>query len=136
MAENFNTSGHDERQNLNVSSYALAHADPMNNALSPGINQTYDSAFKQNSFARYRKSDPTLQAFNKQSKIADGMPDLGNLECHNRKKYGVKKPANVWQHEQDDNRISGFQIRTSNFRTSMFDSENAGGIDNVWDQAS
>lgn len=36
------------------------------------------------------------------------MPDLGELERHNRMKYGVKKPANVWKHEMDDHRISGF----------------------------
>jgi len=36
------------------------------------------------------------------------MPDLGDLERHNRMKYGVKKPANIWRHEMDDCRISGF----------------------------
>ena len=51
------------------------------------------------------------------------MPDLGNLERYNRIKYGVKKPANIWHHEMDDCRISGFQHRTTNFKTNMFDKD-------------
>ena len=47
--------------------------------------------------------------------------DLAELELMNRSKYGVKKPANVWRHEMDDARITGEQIRTNNFRGSMFD---------------
>ena len=43
------------------------------------------------------------------------------MEWKNRFKYGVKKPANVWRHEMDDCRITGEQIRTSNFKGSMFD---------------
>ena len=114
---------------LNVSSYALAHPDPMNDGQNPGITrQVYDSALKQNSFARYRKSNPHAHPMNQQGKISDGMPDLGDLERTNRMKYGVKKPANIWQHEMDDNRITGFQMRTSNFRTSMFDSDMAARI--------
>jgi len=75
------------------------------------------------SYARYRKDDPRLHPFKGQVKIEDGMPDLGELELHNRSKYGVKKPANVWAHEMDDNRICGFQIRTSNFKSSMFEKD-------------
>ena len=47
--------------------------------------------------------------------------DLAELERLNRIKYGVKKPANRWAHEMDDSRITGDQIRTNNFRGSMFD---------------
>ena len=72
--------------------------------------------------ARYRKNDPHAQnGASSHQRIQDGMPDLGELERHNRMKYGVKKPANVWRHEMDDCRISGFQIRTNNYKTSMFD---------------
>ena len=43
--------------------------------------------------ARYRKQDPYAQNASSTGKIADGMPDLGELERFNRMKYGVKKPA-------------------------------------------
>ena len=49
--------------------------------------------------------------------------DLGSLELANRMRFGVKKPANIWRHEMDDSRISGDQIRTKNFKSSMFDSK-------------
>ena len=49
--------------------------------------------------------------------------NLGEIERANRFKYGVKKPANVWRHEMDDNRITGCQIRTTNFRNTMFDAD-------------
>ena len=53
-------------------------------------------------------------------KIKDGL-DLAEQERINRFKYGIKKPANKWFHEMDDNRITGDQIRTTNFRGSMFE---------------
>ena len=83
---------------------------------------------KSKSYARYKKNDPRATEVKQGSKIEDGMPDLGDLERHNRMKYGVKKPANVWRHEMDDNRISGFQMRTTNYRTSMFDRDLAARI--------
>ena len=49
--------------------------------------------------------------------------DYGELERQNRFKFGVKKPSNVWFHEMDDNRITGDQIRTNNFRGSMFEAD-------------
>ena len=47
--------------------------------------------------------------------------DLAELERKNRLRYGVKKPADRWQHEMDDGRITSDQIRTVNYRGSMFD---------------
>lgn len=55
------------------------------------------------------------------SKIKDGFPDLGELERLNRVRFGVKRPANVWKHEMDDLRITGDQVRTTNFKTTMYD---------------
>lgn len=52
-------------------------------------------------------------------KIKNGL-DLGEQERINRFKYGVKKPANKWYHEMDDSRLTGDQIRTTNFRGDMF----------------
>lgn len=49
--------------------------------------------------------------------------DLGTLERDNRNRFGVKRAANVWRHEMDDNRICGDQIRTKNFRSTIFDKE-------------
>ena len=48
-----------------------------------------------------------------------GAVDFVEHERINRLKFGVKKPANVWYHEMDDNRITADQIRTSNFRGSI-----------------
>ena len=49
--------------------------------------------------------------------------NLAEIERQNRYKYGVKKPANRWKHEMDDNRITGAQVRTNNFKTTIFDLE-------------
>jgi len=47
IVDNFSRSGLDAEMDLNVSSYALAHPDPMNDAQNPGITrQVYDSALK------------------------------------------------------------------------------------------
>lgn len=65
-----------------------------------------------------------LQTFynaNKSSQV--DKVDLGTLEKDNRDRFGVKRAANVWRHEMDDNRISGDQIRTKNFRSTLFDRE-------------
>ena len=53
-------------------------------------------------------------------KIKNGL-DLAEQERINRFKYGVKKPANKWFHEMDDSRITADQIRTTNFKGSMFE---------------
>ena len=37
----------------------------------------------------------------------------------------MKKPANVWNHEMDDSRITGAQIRTTNFKGSIFEADRA-----------
>ena len=84
------------------------------------------------SYARYQKKNSHVDPFKGHAKIEDGMPDLGSLELHNRSKYGVKKPANVWGHEMDDNRICGFQIRTANFKTSMFEKDRASQKKSPW----
>ena len=54
---------------------------------------------------------------------ANGEIDLAEMEFQNRFRYGVKKPANVWRHEMDDSRITGDQIRTTNFKGTIFDVE-------------
>ena len=112
-------------QDANLTSYAQAHYSPFKQGKEK---DAYDEVLKSKSYARYRKNDPRLASSTHQGKMEDGMPDLGELERHNRMKYGVKKPANVWRHEMDDHRISGFQIRTNNFRTSMFDKDLAARI--------
>ena len=65
---------------------------------------------------------PMNKAFNMTSfgEMTKGV-DLGELEKQNRLKFGVKKPANIWRHEMDDSRITADQLRTTNFKTTMFD---------------
>lgn len=68
--------------------------------------------------AEYRPTMPLGGPFNE--KVPNGL-DLAEQERVNRFKYGVKKPANKWFHEMDDCRITGDQIRTNNFKGSMFE---------------
>ena len=86
--------------------YALGHGD-----VNPTIPRTTITGTK----GMRGTKDFALQ----DSKVPDGI-DLAEQERVNRFKYGVKKPANIWGHEMDDARISGAQIRTNNFRGSMF----------------
>lgn len=107
---------------MNITAYSMAHQNPGAIGSNPGVSKKlYDDLMKPKEHAKYRKKDPFAQTMGAHEKISDGMPDLGDLERHNRMKYGVKKPANVWRHEMDDSRISGFQFRTTNYKTSMFD---------------
>ena len=78
-----------------------------------GKNDSHVSNILQNSF--YATSFPLA--------LDKNNVDLGAIERQNRLKFGVKKPANIWKHEMDDNRITGAQLRLNNFRTNMFDSE-------------
>ena len=86
--------------------YALGHGD-----INPVIPRTTITGSK----GMRGTKDFALQ----DSGVKDGI-DLAEQERVNRFKYGVKKPANIWGHEMDDSRISGAQIRTTNFRGSMF----------------
>ena len=112
-------------QDANLTAYAQAHYSPFKQIKQRDVNE---EVLKSKSYARYRKNDPRMHGQSQGGKIEDGMPDLGELERHNRMKYGVKKPANVSRHEMDDQRIWGFQMRTTNFKTSMFDKDLAARI--------
>jgi len=51
----------DSGQSPNITAYAMAHPDPVNNAANPGMTrELYDSALKNKSFARFQRSDPRL----------------------------------------------------------------------------
>ena len=54
---------------------------------------------------------------------AKGGVDLVSIERTNRYKFGVKKPANRWKHEMDDNRITGAQLRLKDFKGNIFDQD-------------
>lgn len=93
---------------MNVTAYQLAHQDPSNYGDANSSKAIYDDLMKPKEFARYRKIDPFSQTSGPFAKLKGSQPDMGHLERANRMKYGVKKPANVWRHEMDDSRISGF----------------------------
>ena len=139
--------------NAQPSHYTLGHGDPLWRRTGMGaemptlheMTRSYPGITKEK-YAEMMRSEPYLPKHHLRPKgegpkgegfkpsttlggpfdeqVKNGL-DLAEQERINSLKYRVKKPADKWFHAMDDSRITGDQIRTTNFRGSMFDRDQA-----------